>query len=179
MSGASSNNSAGYYQLEKEDLDSNVEMLHCQGKSTNTNGNGRQNNSGRIQAGAGKFDSENLLTVPLRTDDTNRSVSGALYKFTPRYHHSALTLSISTDAHMIRRTLYRSSLIVVTDQSRPGTWFAHHQGVSGWINVTQEMLDAKVLERVTSCHPYEDWQGKNYFLCNGKIILGSDAKFFL
>jgi hypothetical protein len=202
VTGNISNQSVKYYQLEQQDLD-NLQMLPCS-SSSSSNSNGNVNNSGKgenekaigngsssssssssnranmIQAGKGKFSSGTLLTVPLRTEDeAHPSLCGALYRFTPKFNFYGLVLYATSDCSVIQKVITKSALIVVTDQTKPDWWFVYHQGVSGWVNITADMLSSKAVERVSTCKAYEDWSGRNYFLCNGRFILGSDAKFFL
>jgi hypothetical protein len=199
--------STRYYQLDTRDdddrnntntsnsADRQIEMFPCgnnrndmhdsenlgingsNGNSSSANGNGSK--APKIQAGLGKFASDNLLTVPLRTDDESQCISGALYRFTPHFNHHALILYASRDSSMMRKVITKKALLVVTDQSRADWWFVHHQGVSGWISMSRDMLDSQVITRARTCKRYEDWQGRNYFVCGGKGVLGGDAKFFL
>eukprot|EP01031_Cornospumella_fuschlensis_P031980 gene31980-38668_t len=50
----------------------------------------------------------------------------------------------------------------------------------GWINQDiKVLLDRRKFESLKDYRGYEDWQGQNYFLCQGRFMLGSHGHVFV
>lgn len=80
----------------------------------------------------------------------------------------------------LRAIIRRSSLIIVTDK-QGDWWHITASGYSGWTNiapVSSRECDVLNVEAVTAVRRYEDWRGNNHFYADGRIMLGSDARFF-
>ena len=57
-------------------------------------------------------------------------------------------------------------------------WLIHQSGILAWSNITNDYIDNKVIFQISKLARYEDWKGNNHFFCNGRYMLGSDARFF-
>ncbi len=122
--------------------------------------------------------SHNSLSEPINLDIEDQQ-SGLLYLFTPNVHLSRLRIACERKPNSPLKTLiWRKALVVVIDQSCGEWWLVQSNGYSGWLLVTEDALLSKALKPIQSFKRFEDWQGKNAFLCNGKFIAGSEPRFF-
>eukprot|EP00981_Chlorochromonas_danica_P006604 scaffold1438_cov173-Ochromonas_danica.AAC.9 len=104
---------------------------------------------------------------------------GHLYSFRPTSNLPKLLIYRSplpncTNAFVIRR----ESILIVLGKTRDYFKIAC-SGCEGWINLSRELLsDVKVFKPIDHYRLYEDWRGNNYFLFEGRLMLGSHAAFF-
>ena len=77
----------------------------------------------------------------------------------------------------LRAVVRRTAMVIVIEQ-QTSHWYVACCGYQGWVNVTPQMLEQGVLTPTTKLRRHEDWRGNNYFFCCGKVMMGSDAKFF-
>ena len=85
-----------------------------------------------------------------------------------------------TEDAPLKAIIRRSSLIIVTDKIGDW-WHITASGYTGWANtapVSSREADLLRVEAVQSIRRHEDWRGNNNFLLDGRIMLGSDARFF-
>jgi hypothetical protein len=105
---------------------------------------------------------------------------GHVYRFHPCNNLPKLLLYRSPIAECKNAfVIRRQSLLIVL-----GVEKNYHRiscaGCIGWLNLGRDLLnDVKVFQPVERYRAYEDWRGNNYFLLQGKLMLGSHGIFFL
>lgn len=109
----------------------------------------------------------------------DQSNTHSVYLFTPSNNYLRLRLykekRRESSLHAIVRR--RSLMIVITRSS--DWWFIICIGFTGWCYIPPECLTSGTIRPISKFRRYEDWKGNNYFFLNGKVIMGSDFKFFL
>ena len=104
-----------------------------------------------------------------------------LYRFKPSTSMPELRLYTSrASTAVLKATLRNSCLLVVSNQLGidKGWWYVHSQGFEGWTYLGHDK-EKRHVELCESLRRYEDWRGNNYFLWDGRIMLGSDAKLLI
>ena len=105
---------------------------------------------------------------------------GQLYRFHPSEDLPKLLLYRSalkscTDAFVLRK----STIFVVLGRQE-NMYKVICAGCEGWINQDiKVLLDRRKFESLKDYRGYEDWQGQNYFLCQGRFMLGSHGHVFV
>lgn len=122
-------------------------------------------------------ESAKLLGVGQSGDETGFMDVGQMYFFCPQKHYSILTM-YKTQSTSERGVLVKRRAIVVVLERR-GTWRnIFCSGFEGWVNISDDQANSQIFTRAKSIRRHEDWRGNNYFFFNGKVMLGSDGKFF-
>ena len=102
---------------------------------------------------------------------------GQMYLFHPAQHFSKLTLCKTRSTADPAVHVGRQVVFAITE--RKDTWrYVYCAGHQGWINVSDSQQGSNIFERVTSFPRHKDWRGNNLFFLSGRIMLGSDGKFF-
>lgn len=91
-----------------------------------------------------------------------RSQPATVFKFRPSTDYPRIRLLSSPTTIGVHVTLKavirRKSIMIVTD--RQGDWWnCTSCGYQGWANITQEMLDKKLLIPIEDLRRHEDWRG--------------------
>jgi len=103
----------------------------------------------------------------------------SVYKFTPSTDCPKLRLLSGRGAGMVTlRAVVRRAAVAIVIEKQDDWWYVACCGYQGWVKVTKGMEEQGVLTAVTQLRRHEDWRGNNYFFCAGKVMMGSDAKFF-
>lgn len=89
----------------------------------------------------------------------------------------------SRESGFIKSAILNSTWIIIDTKNtrQNNTWYyITTTNTYGWINITSPITleDTNIFQPKHSFRRYEIWYGKNYFLCFGYIMLGSDAPFF-
>ena len=123
-------------------------------------------------------ESSKLLSVVTEETQGNFLDVGQMYIFHPVRHYSKLTLCKTQSTADPSVHIKRPAVFVVIE--RKGTWRSVScSGHQGWINVSDGHEGSKVFEKVSTFRRYQDWRGNNLFFSEGRIMLGSDGKFFM
>ena len=110
------------------------------------------------------------------TEVTNKL---SVYRFKPSLRNRELRLRRDHDFKAeLRIAINRACILIVTQVYDEKWWFIKWGHFTGWVYITRDMEAAKVLTRVESFRRYEAWHGNNTFLCQGKLIVGSDNLTF-
>lgn len=102
-----------------------------------------------------------------------------IYKFIPNASMPELRLYTSRTSRTLKSTLRNDSLIIVNNEIVTATgcwWYVYSQGFEGWAHIGESRTDMGHFKKCEGVRRYEDWRGNNYFLFDGRIMLGSDAK---
>ena len=103
-----------------------------------------------------------------------------VYKFIPNIEYPKIRLLSGRGIGLITlRAVVRRKAIAIVIEKHDEWWYVTCCGYQGWVKVTDVMLEQGVFVHVEELRRYEDWRGNNYFFCFGKLMMGSDAKFFL
>lgn len=97
---------------------------------------------------------------------TMRALPASVYKFRPSTEVPKLRmLSSRTDIGLrvtLKAVVRRKSILIVTDKQ--GVWWnCTCSGYQGWVNVTEAMIQNRVLIPIDRLRRFEDWRG-NYLL---------------
>eukprot|EP01032_Pedospumella_encystans_P007672 gene7672-9178_t len=123
-------------------------------------------------------ESSKLLSVETEETQGNFLDVGQMYIFHPARHYSKLTLCKTQSTADPSVHIKRPAVFVVIE--RKGTWRnVSCSGHQGWINVSDGQEGSKVFEKVSTFRRYQDWRGNNLFFSEGRVMLGSDGKFFM
>jgi len=123
-------------------------------------------------------ESSKLLSVGSDETQGNFLDVGQMYIFHPARHYSKLTLCKTQSTADPAVHIKRPAVFVVIE--RKNTWRnVSCSGHQGWINVSDDQEGSKIFERVSSFRRYQDWRGNNLLFSEGRIMLGSDGKFFM
>ena len=121
-----------------------------------------------------------------KSTDTDEPVNNGerqtvlVYKFIPNMEYPKIRLLSGRGIGLITlRAVVRRKAIAIVIEKHEEWWYVSCCGYQGWVKVTDVMLEQGVFVRVEELRRYEDWRGNNFFFCYGKMMMGSDAKFFL
>ncbi|CAM9814502.1 unnamed protein product [Pylaiella littoralis] len=141
----------------------------------------------------GSSSADGLRYESLATDDENATVEAAAfeaageimiidpckYRFTPTARMPSCPLRLMPiDGSTVQGTVGRSC--VVTAVAQKGTWLRVRVGggKEGWMQ--SQFSDGTVaLTEVDSYRRYEEWGGFNYFFLGGRVMMGSDVRWFV
>ena len=109
-------------------------------------------------------------------------VVGAVYTFTPSASKGILQIKIHKSRESFASQIKHGKEIVIRRKvilivlEKKGSWHSILCcGQRGWINITPLHIQSKVFTKRDKLYRYEDWQGNNYVLLNGRLVIGSDG----
>ena len=129
---------------------------------------------------------DNPLTTSLLRSATNQTdiessdsdLKCKVYVFNPIKQCPRLRLfkEMRQDSKLEAIIRRRSLFIVIARLN--DWWYVICGGYAGWTHGPAFLLQSGMLSDASSFKRHEDWQGNNYFFCDGTVMMGSDAKFF-
>ena len=100
-----------------------------------------------------------------------------LFRFIPAPEMATIQLHEEKVKRSIWTGAIKRQTVLVVRKIEGDWWFIFCGGLEGWAYIPSQ-LSAKTMIELHQLRRYEDWKGNNQFFCYGKIMLGSDAKFF-
>lgn len=100
--------------------------------------------------------------------------------FTPSFDHQSLVAKENHDSKSKDKIIFKRKVLLILTQVYQSKWWLVRLGAqSGWIFVTDAMLESKAVCHAKKFFRYEAWNGNNRFFCGGRIMTGCDQKQFM
>lgn len=101
-----------------------------------------------------------------------------LFRFKPCQFLSKLNMYNDKSTKSTLTAIVRRQTLLVVKSVEDDWYYINCWGLEGWANITRKQA-GKTLQELHEFRRYEDWKGHNHFLCNGHIMMGSDAVMFV
>jgi hypothetical protein len=126
----------------------------------------------------------NLVDIDSKYDDDSPwkdiSTSSSILQFLPAFEFQHLRVRENHSFNSNLKVIIDSKMLLILTQTHDNWRFIRllDSKITGWIFVSDKMLNDKVIIDRYALKLYETWTGMNLFFCSGKIITGPDILTF-
>jgi DHHC palmitoyltransferase len=158
--------------LLRSDRDGNNKSAAPYLSDGTTSGSSRGNSDSEHES---SNSNSNTFTIAIKS----KPIKPTVYRFIPTSRLLKMRLFTDPkDESALKAIIRRKSILIISESI--GDWrYVTVSGFTGWTRIPGEFLfNEKCFQEIDEFRRYEDWRGNNYFFFEGRMMMGSDAKFF-